>query len=360
MAVDVMVPPLGTTVDTLTLIAWYRNEGDTVVKGDPLFCVETDKATLDVEAPGSGRLIRISAKAGDVVQTLTRIAVIVGEGETTPAADTKLTTLHQPAAARITSAVAPTLAPKVRAITDQSRNRILISPRAKRFAQDRNLEWKTLRGTGPEGAIVERDVRDALKEEPAAQSPVTLTSEVDATELMLLLERINHLGTAATIDDLMLMILAQALSEARGTNCPDEAYDSGLHIGLTVETKEDFVVAPVLNVDTLSLRTIVAETARIRDAALIGNIDTADVNQIAACITNLGSFCVDTFTPTMPVSQCPLIGIGRIKRHTSAQGDSFSLWLSLTYDPSKIRALAAAKLVQTVVTTIENPLRALL
>src|SRR5687768_16465290 len=81
MPVDVLVPPLRTTVDTLTLVQWYRQEGDLIEKDEPLFSVETDKATLDVEAPAAGVLRQVSAAAGSQVVCLTRIAVISGPGE---------------------------------------------------------------------------------------------------------------------------------------------------------------------------------------------------------------------------------------------------------------------------------------
>src|SRR5262249_53692207 len=81
MPVDVVVPPLGATTDTLVLVEWYRREGETVAKDEPLFAVQTDKATLDVEAPASGILRRVSASPGTEVAALTRIAVIAPPGE---------------------------------------------------------------------------------------------------------------------------------------------------------------------------------------------------------------------------------------------------------------------------------------
>src|SRR4051812_44301818 len=85
MPVEVRVPPLGTTTDTLRLVEWYRQEGETVTKDEPLFAVETDKATLDVEAPASGILRHIAAQPGDEVAALSRLAVIAapdeGDGE---------------------------------------------------------------------------------------------------------------------------------------------------------------------------------------------------------------------------------------------------------------------------------------
>ncbi len=67
VATEVLVPPLGQTVDTLTLVSWYKSEGDAVQQGEPLFAVETDKATLDVEAPASGVL-----RWGDALARATR------------------------------------------------------------------------------------------------------------------------------------------------------------------------------------------------------------------------------------------------------------------------------------------------
>jgi pyruvate/2-oxoglutarate dehydrogenase complex dihydrolipoamide acyltransferase (E2) component len=81
MAVDVLIPPLAATTDTLLLVEWYRQEGETVTKDEPLFAVETDKATLDVEAPASGILRHVSAQPGAEVAALSRIAVILAPGE---------------------------------------------------------------------------------------------------------------------------------------------------------------------------------------------------------------------------------------------------------------------------------------
>src|SRR5437588_11068758 len=81
MPVDVLVPPLGATTDTLRLVEWYCREGETVTKDEPLFAVETDKATLDVEAPASGILRHIAAQPGDEVAALSRLAVIAAPGE---------------------------------------------------------------------------------------------------------------------------------------------------------------------------------------------------------------------------------------------------------------------------------------
>ena len=133
----VLVPPLGQTVDTLTLVSWYKNEGDAVVQGEPLFAVETDKATLDVEASASGMLRGVSAVAGDQVKGLTTIATI--EELATPSAPGE-----QP--------------------MSTTTHRVFVSPRARRLAESEGVLLEEVKATGPMGAIIERDVLAHLKE----------------------------------------------------------------------------------------------------------------------------------------------------------------------------------------------------
>ncbi|PWH15142.1 MAG: 2-oxo acid dehydrogenase subunit E2 [Ardenticatenia bacterium] len=154
MATEVLVPPLGTTMDTVTLVKWYVDEGGMVRKGEPLFAIETDKATLDVEAPDSGILRQVTARPGDVLPALSVIAVIAAPDEilaetaaaTSPVVQTSpLTSAPEAEPARVTAA-------------GERRARILISPRARRLAERHHIPLAELRGSGPNGAILERDV----------------------------------------------------------------------------------------------------------------------------------------------------------------------------------------------------------
>ena len=138
MLTQVLVPPLGQTVDTLIFVSWYKLEGEAVRQGEPLFVVETDKATLDVEAPASGILRQVTAKAGDEVQTLSAIAIIAAEVEGVEAA-----------------------------AEENSPPRLFASPRARRLAEQENVPLTALSGTGPEGAVVERDVQAVLDQAQA-------------------------------------------------------------------------------------------------------------------------------------------------------------------------------------------------
>ena len=156
MVVDVLVPPVGQTVDTMTLLSWYKKEGEPVTAGEPLFVLETDKASLDVEAPASGFLCAVAAQPGDEVKALSRLAVIAEPNEQVPTAVPSV-------AALVPSAASPT---KPGAGRVQPGQRIFVSPRARRLAETEHVELARVIGTGPQGAVVERDVQAYLAQPP--------------------------------------------------------------------------------------------------------------------------------------------------------------------------------------------------
>jgi pyruvate dehydrogenase E2 component (dihydrolipoamide acetyltransferase) len=174
MATDVLVPPLGQTVDTVTLVAWYKREGETVKQGEPLFAVETDKATLDVEAPATGTLQQVTARPGEPVQVLSAIARIAGADEVPESAPA-------PSRPRPAGHDAPSSPeqPAGQARGGASRaGRIFISPRARRLAEARAVPLEALQPTGPEGAIIERDVRAYLDRQAAPGQPAPAITPV--------------------------------------------------------------------------------------------------------------------------------------------------------------------------------------
>jgi pyruvate dehydrogenase E2 component (dihydrolipoamide acetyltransferase) len=196
MPVDVLVPPLGTNVDVLTLISWYKQEGDVVVKDEPLFVVETDKATLDVEAPASGILCRILAEPGAEVAALSRIASIlkpeeIDQASAAPKAPAPSQSKGSPHTVPSRTPEHPNTRipepPNPRS-TGHPPARIFISPRARQLAESRGLEWRSLTGTGPEGAIVERDIAARLADtrrvvaSPLAQR-MAESAQIDWTQL---------------------------------------------------------------------------------------------------------------------------------------------------------------------------------
>lgn len=154
MPIEVLVPPLGQTVDVVKLVSWYKNEGDLVQMGEPLFVIETDKASLDVEAPASGVLRRVTAVPGEDVKALSAIALITAPGEAVEAQAEVKAQVKAKAEVEAERFSASTLTS-----TSTSSSRRFVSPRARRLAEAEDVALEAIRPTGPAGAIIERDVR---------------------------------------------------------------------------------------------------------------------------------------------------------------------------------------------------------
>ncbi|MBI2363637.1 MAG: 2-oxo acid dehydrogenase subunit E2 [Deltaproteobacteria bacterium] len=210
MATDVIMPALGVAQQTGILLKWLKTEGQAVTKGEPLMEVETDKATVEIEAAASGVLTNVTASAGDEVPVGQRIALILAPGEHAPPATVKHphpSPLPKGEGIRMdrslpegegisegralpagegkgerpplpqgegrgeghpttsTTTTMPTIS------TERISGRVLASPKAKRIAKERAIDLSSLRGSGPEGSILAEDVLRAAPDlEPTAQA----------------------------------------------------------------------------------------------------------------------------------------------------------------------------------------------
>jgi pyruvate dehydrogenase E2 component (dihydrolipoamide acetyltransferase) len=163
MSTEILVPPLSQTMDTVVLVEWLKTEGDTVVKGEPLFVVETDKANLEVEAPASGTLGRITARPGAEVKVKSTIGVILTEDEAPEGSAASPTSpesvVSEPHLGRGPRFRGPGGEP----LPEERLSRVFASPRARQLARDAGVNLAGVRATGPQGMIVERDIREAMQ-----------------------------------------------------------------------------------------------------------------------------------------------------------------------------------------------------
>jgi pyruvate dehydrogenase E2 component (dihydrolipoamide acetyltransferase) len=202
VAKDVIMPALGMAQETGTLLQWLKAPGDSIVKGEPLMEVETDKTTVEVEAPANGILANVTAQPGDVIPVGQTIAVILAPGEAVPKS------AASPAAVSVTAKAEPVPAtiqatPIARRIAAEHQldlaqvkpqggrvqkedvlsylaaqekpvasGRALASPKARRLANERGIEIKIIPGSGPQGAVLAADV--------LTFSPVLVSAEDDA------------------------------------------------------------------------------------------------------------------------------------------------------------------------------------
>jgi pyruvate dehydrogenase E2 component (dihydrolipoamide acetyltransferase) len=165
MAIVVVLPKQGQTVESCVIAAWKKQKGDSVVEGDVLCEVETDKALLEVTSPTAGTLLEAFFPEGADVPVLTNIAVIGVPGEDVSSfrPDGAAQAEIQAAAAGQLAVAAPEpAAPVVSAIATLPGGRVAISPRARNLAEKKDVDFAALAGTGPGGRIIERDVQAAL------------------------------------------------------------------------------------------------------------------------------------------------------------------------------------------------------
>jgi pyruvate dehydrogenase E2 component (dihydrolipoamide acetyltransferase) len=165
MNIDIIVPPLSQTSDTLVLVAWLKQAGDAVTKGEPLFEVETDKATLEVEAPATGTLCELLAEPGAEVAVRSVIGVIAVPIEETASAGDAPANGGQARRAPMPSH--PHTPPPRLGGAD----RLFASPRARTLAEREGVALDGIPATGPQGMIVERDVRAYLAQRGVASAP---------------------------------------------------------------------------------------------------------------------------------------------------------------------------------------------
>jgi pyruvate dehydrogenase E2 component (dihydrolipoamide acetyltransferase) len=201
------MPALGMAQETGTLIQWLKKPGDAITKGEPLMEIETDKATVEIEAPATGVLSNITAQAGDVIPVGQRIALILAPGESdssappltqpTPASPQSIITTLKPVSA---TPIAARLAAehnlditKIKSNGGQIRKedvlayldnqnkpisitRILASPKAKRLAKENGIDLTTIKGTGPEGAVIVSNLQSLISNPPILQSSSPITN----------------------------------------------------------------------------------------------------------------------------------------------------------------------------------------
>src|SRR5271169_409256 len=153
MAYSVVMPALEMAQENGKLLAWRKKEGESVSKGEPLLEIETDKAVVEVEAPGDGILAGVTANVGAVIPVGETIAWLVAPGEQPP-----VKSAAAAPTARASSAPAQQTSVTARAPEKQTASVPQISPKARRLAKELGVDISQLRGSGPDGTISTEDV----------------------------------------------------------------------------------------------------------------------------------------------------------------------------------------------------------
>jgi pyruvate dehydrogenase E2 component (dihydrolipoamide acetyltransferase) len=414
LASEVKLPRLGQGMEAGTIVKWLKAEGDTVEKGEPLYELDTDKVTQEVEAEASGVLLRIAVAEGEVPVGQT-IAFIGEEGEQTPEpasgngasaareVDEEPQEEGSPGPAREQERergrdAAEQIA-EARQRPKQDGGRVKASPLARRIARERGIELSSLTGTGPEGRIVAEDVeRTGVSGAPAAAAaePAAPPGEVERRELTSIrktiarrlteawqipvfqlqvsvdMTRANELvarlreheeGPKATVTDVLTKVCAAALLRHREVNAQYTG-DAILlfptaNVGIAVAAPQGLVVPVIHGAERLRLSEIAAARADIVGRAREGKLERGDLEHGTFTISNLGMYRVERFTAVLNPPQAAIVAIGATEeRAVAVDGEVLvrpTMTITGTFDHRAVDGAPAADFLQTVRELLEEP-----
>ncbi|MBZ5576520.1 MAG: 2-oxo acid dehydrogenase subunit E2 [Acidobacteriia bacterium] len=337
MAVSVVMPALEMAQETGKLLAWLKKEGDPVKKGEPLLEIETDKVTVEVEAPADGVLAGLRSRAGDEVPVGQTIAWIVAPGEQPPAETAPAVTGRAMSSSVSVSETPGTKAEPAKSLEPTAR----VSPKAKRLAKELGVDLNKVRGSGPDGVITGEDVEAAAKARPAAAAePAGLSSiarlmaertthswtttphfflvrEIDAGPLLAAREHFS--GTAAvklTHTDLLIALVARVVAQHPKFNASWTGEAIHLHpevnISLAAAVRDGVVGVVIPKANTATLAEIAARRADLSERARAGHLRPPDVTGGTFTISNLGMYQVDAFSAIITPPQAAVLAVGAI------------------------------------------------
>jgi pyruvate dehydrogenase E2 component (dihydrolipoamide acetyltransferase) len=394
MAHPILMPKPGQMTEECVVVAWHKEEGDSVRKGDVLFEIETDKTNMDVESFDDGVLLKRYVVEGETVPVNTLCAYVGKIGEEVPEKAPEVVrstagTAPAPAASQPGQPAepGPTVAPVLRSEPSEGAGHLRISPRASRLAAASGIDPRTIRGTGPEGRITERDVQSALEARtqvvpsrvaaaPGQGSPVpepairssfrqvsydtgaeeegprplsrmrriiaerltlsattvpqfTVTVAVDMTRLVALRTDLKTAGTALSVTDFVVSATAQSLVEFQAVNSRTDGASvwqrRRVHIGLAVSLPDGLVVPVIRDADHLSLTGLHARAAELAEAARRGALGPDDITGSTFTISNLGMFGVDEFCAIINPGESAILAVSSVIPTVIAVGDGFGI-----------------------------------
>lgn len=363
MVTKVVMPKLSLTMKEGTVGKWYKKEGDTIEKGEPIVEVISEKATYDLEAPASGILRKIQVEAGVDATVNAVLAFITAPDE-------------------IISEVEILAEEKPQKVEEEVK--ILASPAAKRLAKEQGLDLSTVKGSGPEGRISEEDV-NRFKEEAKGILPrvkeiiplsgfrktsaervstsfrtaphSTLMMEVDVSKAKELHEKLNVSYTAILAEATAKALVEHSIINSTMEDDHIKIFES-VNIGTAVATENGLIVPVIHDTDKKSLKEIDALISESTEKARQGKLTKEELSGGTFTITNLGMYGVDFFTPIINPPEAAILAMGKITEKLIVINGHIevkpTMMLSLSYDHRIVDGAPAAEFLQKIKEKIEK------
>ena len=357
MATMIEMPQMGYDMKEGTVVRWRKKEGDGVTRGEVIAEIETDKATVEMEAYSTGTLSKIVVEEGRTVPVGQLIAVITQPGEPVPPLEELASTAAAPAAppqpAGVASpspaAPAPAVAKKAPAPTTEVR----ATPIARRLAKEKGIDLTQVAGTGPGGRITEADVvgHEAAAEKAPTPTPAAaptggrveltkmrqaiarvtaqskreaphfyVTSEIDMTEAMKFRKELNETvqdGTRVSVNDMVVKAVARALEKFPNVNATFQddhlVLNSDFNIGIAVALEQGLMVPNIRRCQGRSLTDIAKASSELIQRAQKGTLKVDEYTGSTFSISNLGMFDVDSFAAIILPPNSAVLAVGTVK-----------------------------------------------
>ncbi len=387
-----IMPKLGMTMENGTITQWLKKEGEQVEKGEKILEIETDKVAIEVEAPAAGVLRKILAVDGEVVPIGQVIAIIADPDEEI---DLEAILVREVTIQPATGISTPSISRPI----ERPAGRIFASPRAKKLAREKNVDLKYVRGTGPDGRIIEKDVTKYLEQpknltktgvkikeirpivgirkviaermasslQTAAQ--LTITMEADIKEFVryrnLILPLIEEkAGIRVSYTEILVKVVAKVLEEFPIVNSVIEDGKikilDEINVGVAVATDEALIVPVVHDANKKSILEISRISKDLISKTRSNKLSLDDLSRGTFTVSNLGTFGVDIFTPILNPPESGILGVGRIVnkwvvRKNKEQPEMTPMMnLSLTWDHRVVDGHVAAQFLSRIKEIIEN------
>lgn len=383
----VVMPKLGLIMTEALLVEWRRKDGEWIEKGEVLFTLESDKSTLEIEAPASG-YVRILVPEGEVVPVQTPIAIIqpkLTDQVSLPLSVKENTTEREIERMQIRGKIA----------NEERGTPVSASPRARILARQLGISLLGIKGSGPRGMVVAADLAHIKPAEKPLHEVVvkpqaglaltglraviaerlttgwrerpqaTLSVEVDASNLVSARKQIE-LETNQKVSYNAFLMLAVARAFMEQPHVHVRLTEKGLvqleeiNIGLAVDTPRGLMVPVIKNLAQKGLLEIDQEIRQAAQRALEGKSLPDELTNGSFTITNLGAFGIDSFAPIINPPEIGILAVGRIAPRPFVVNGQLvvreTMILSLAFDHRLLDGAPAARFLQRVVQLIERPI----
>jgi pyruvate dehydrogenase E2 component (dihydrolipoamide acetyltransferase) len=396
VATDIILPSLGFDMTEGKLVRWLKQEGERVEKGQAIAEIETEKANVEIESAASGILAKIVVPPGQTVPVGTVIGVIAEPGE-------KIAEEPAPAA-EAPEAPPPAEEARWEEAAPPPEVRVKASPVARKMAKEAGIDLSQIKGTGPGGRVMERDVQAAVEARPAPPRPAApppppgeavplsrmrqaiarrmaeskrtaphfyVTVEIAMDEAMKVREQLNALAPEAekvSVNDLVVAAAARTLTRFPELNA---SYRDGslemharINIGIAVALEEGLISPVLRDADKKTLRTIAAESKSLSERARSGKLRSDDMGPGTFTISNLGMFDVDEFIAIINPPEAAILAVGAVARRPAAVGDEIRIAslmkVTLSVDHRVADGARAGRFIQEFKSLLENPVNLLI